>query len=149
MVGCAGQRRLAPLRVRLHVAGVWKYAFKHYLSIWRLCHDCWVCECTLMAAGIRFVLMAPHAVAAAALKIIPVLTFISRVNGLCALREQFNSWLLIWPIVFFMCGSTGTRSATAVHMGSGVCLRSFRLCCGLWVSSKHYACIYNMLSNGY
>lgn len=142
--GWAGLRRHAPLRVRPQQAA-WKYALKDYPSICRLpwLSSVWVHFKWLQ--GSCLALMVLDAADTTALKIIPGLTRrIQRRWRVCVLGELFGSPkeetgnLAICPLCFFILrGPSGTWSAAAVHMDPGVCLRSFRLRSGLWVSSRH------------
>lgn len=142
--GWAGRRRHAPLRVRPQQAA-WKYALKDYPSICRLpwLSSVWVHFKWLQ--GSCLALMVLDAADTTALKIIPGLTRrIQRRWRVCVLGELFGSPkeetgnLAICPLCFFILrGPSGTWSAAAVHMDPGVCLRSFRLRSGLWVSSRH------------
>ena len=52
-----------------------------------------------------------------------------RLRGCCF--QTLSSLTCMLPVYVHV---TGAWRVPAVHMGAGVCVRSIRLCCGVWVS---------------
>lgn len=110
------------------------------------CNDSWVCECTHMTSGTQpgLSIMPLDEAHITTLNIISInnphpgflqLCVLQLYHGLCLLKRVSFLTNRKWVMCSCVCVCvTGTCDDPAVYLGYGMCLRSLRLCCGMWVS---------------